>query len=366
MFRSLAKGFIHCLLATCILRPAWSQESTVDSVYKNNLLPSPSLTYQPSTDVVIGAYLLYQFKPRHAGNDTRPSNAQFWIASSFNEQTFMQLSHEYLTAGENWYLKGKIDSRFNPEYYYGIGNSTAEEDQIIVEYKFLQVEERVLKQVNHKLFVGGQLKYVWTSDMLFKTTEGDTLAKPLIPGVNGGQYGSLGITILKDERNSILTPTAKKYIELSTDVFFGDFMFWKIKFDYRRYWRIRDDEKKVIALQYLMDWGTGDIPFKEYSKLGGKRIMRGYLEGRYRDLLSSQLQAEFRWNFWGRLGMTTFAGLGNVLPNVSPEPSDIKAAAGAGLRFNINRKDPANVRVDYGFSLTDKVQAVYITFGEAF
>ena len=340
-----------------------------DSIpYKNNILPSPSFSYQPTTDIIIGAYLLYQFKPKKAGPETRASNAQFWIASSFNNQTFLELSHEFLSPGEKWYSKGKIDSRFNPEFYYGIGNDTPADSQAIAEYKYIQVEERLLRQIENKLFVGGQLKYIATSEIIFKTEQGDTIPPPNdVSGLNGVQYFGFGATGLIDQRNSILTPTGRKYIELALDYFLGDLSFLKIKFDYRKYWRLKDDKRKVVALQYMLDYGIGDVPFKEYSKLGGPKIMRGYILGRFRNLLSTQLQAEFRWTLIGRLGMTFFGGVGNVLPRlIELDPRDMKAALGTGLRFNINRKDPANVRIDFGFGLTDNSQALYITFGEAF
>ena len=358
------------LVLICMATKAFSQSEDQDTVeyvpYKNNILPTPSFTYQPATDIVIGAYLLYQFKPKKAGPETRASNAQLWVAASLNNQTFLRLSHENLTPGEKLYLTGKIDTRFNPEYYYGIGNEAKEEDQVIVEYDYFQVEERILVGIRKNIFGGGQIKYNWTSPMVFKSTKGDTLEHPDIPGTKGVQYIGLGGTFLRDKRNRILTPTENSYLEVAADAYFGDVTFGKVKFDYRRYWRIKNDEKKVLAFQYLLDWGFGEVPFREYSKMGGARIMRGYLEGRYRDLIASQVQAEFRWNMVGRFGMTFFGGFGNVLPNLDPEPDDLKAAVGAGLRFNVNRKDPANIRIDYGFSVTDRIQALYITFGEAF
>ena len=344
-------------------------DAQTDSIkpYKNNILPSPSLSYQPATDLIIGAYLLYQFKPKKAGPDTRPSNAQFWVASSFNQQNFLELSHETLTTGENWYLKGKIDARFNPEYYYGIGNDTPLEDQAIAEYKYVEVKERVLKQVKKKLFVGGQLQYTWTSPVVFKTESGDTIPPADVAGIDGNRNFGFGATVLKDERNSILTPTRNKYILLSFDYFLGDTKYFKTKLDIRKYWRIKNNDGNVIALQYLLEWAEGEVPFKEYSKLGGAKIMRGYIQGRYRNLVSTQLQAEYRRNIVGRLGFTLFGGIGNVLPSFTDlDPADMKYAVGTGLRFNINRKDPANVRIDYGVALGDNSQAVYITFGEAF
>ena len=93
--------------------------------------------------------------------------------------------------------------------------------------------------------------------------------------------------------------------------------------------------------------------------------MCGFLEGRFRDKQYIQFQSEYRVNLIGRFGATVFAGFGNVMPKFYKlDPGSLKVAGGFGFRFNINRKDPANVRIDVGFG--KNTQGVYITFGEAF
>jgi len=42
----------------------------------------------------------------------------------------------------------------------------------------------------------------------------------------------------------------------------------------------------------------------------------------------------------------------------------VKWSAGAGFRFNINKDDPTNIRIDYGVGRG--TSGFYIQFGEAF
>ena len=36
----------------------------IDTTYKNNIVPSPSFTYSPETDIVLGVFALYQYKTK--------------------------------------------------------------------------------------------------------------------------------------------------------------------------------------------------------------------------------------------------------------------------------------------------------------
>lgn len=109
----------------------------------------------------------------------------------------------------------------------------------------------------------------------------------------------------------------------------------------------------------------GDLPFQEYALLGGREIMRGYYEGRFRDANAAQLQAELRQHIHGRFGMAVFLAAGEVWGKNSNFTLDNpKIAGGLGLRFNLNPDDTTNIRIDYGIGRHDS--GLYVTIGEAF
>ena len=94
--------------------------------------------------------------------------------------------------------------------------------------------------------------------------------------------------------------------------------------------------------------------------------MRGYFEGRYRDLTFMMLQMEYRQYFWWRLGFVVFGGVGDVaddLLNYTFE--DLKYSYGLGLRFLFNQKEKVNIRIDLGFG-QDGNSGLYFGVEESF
>jgi len=277
-----------------------------------------------------------------------------------------------LPKNDSYYFKGLFEYKNWPELYFGIGPDTRNEDLMISEYTIVKVDEQAYKNLGKKLFVGLQVKYFNYYNVNFADTEGDDVPAPEdLTGSSGGHYLGLGVGVLKDERNSILTPITDYYFEFSSHFYSkalgSSSNFSSFLFDGRKYLDFESEGKHVLAFQGKALFTVGDVPFIELAKIGGKYIMRGYLEGRYRDKQYIQLQGEYRATIIGRFGGTLFAGTGNVMPKLSKfEMGSLKAAVGFGLRFNINRKDPANVRIDFGYGFEKDAKGVYITFGEAF
>jgi hypothetical protein len=58
-------------------------------------------------------------------------------------------------------------------------------------------------------------------------------------------------------------------------------------------------------------------------------------------------QAEWRVPLFWRLGATVFGAVGNVYPDLAHVDGDnLKAAGGPGLRLNVGRRNPVNIRLD--------------------
>ncbi|AZQ63279.1 hypothetical protein EI427_13815 [Flammeovirga pectinis] len=342
-------------------------DSLKKEVYKDNILPSPAFTYSPKTDVVLGIYLLYQFKMDRRDYSTRPSNINFYYGSSFKGQNFLSSEHTILTNKEKFFLKGIIEYKNTPEQLFGIGPNSSD-DYILSEYTSFEFKERVLYQFRPKLFVGGRLRYITLFDFTYNDQENNSIPPPNVTGAEGGHYLGFGPVLMYDKRNSILTPTQNYYLDFAATFYASsleDGGFATIELDARRYLDFDTDGKRVLAFQGLMKSTFGNVPFNELALLGGKQILRGYTLGRFRDEHYLQLQAEFRATLIGRFGATAFAGTGTVYDQFD-DFKYIKAALGGGLRFNINRKDPANVRIDFAWSVTDNNKGLYITLGEAF
>ena len=101
------------------------------------------------------------------------------------------------------------------------------------------------------------------------------------------------------------------------------------------------------------------------TKLGGSHILRGYYEGRYRDLKMMALQLEYRAPVFSRIGFAVFAGIGDVALNLNDfKSSSIKYSYGLGIRYKLTKNEKVNIRID--FEISDFGNSLYLTMKEAF
>ena len=111
---------------------------------------------------------------------------------------------------------------------------------------------------------------------------------------------------------------------------------------------------------------SGFVPFRELAYFGGHRGMRGFYEGRFRDNSMLFGQAEYRFHFAKRHGMTLFGSVGQVASDLNKfESNGNKYAGGLGYRFMLNTKEKINIRVDYAVG-TGGTSGLYFAIGESF
>jgi hypothetical protein len=86
--------------------------------------------------------------------------------------------------------------------------------------------------------------------------------------------------------------------------------------DLRHYFNLTLDH--VIAVQAYLLSESGSPPFYDLGLLGGSKMMRGYITGRYRDRTYYTIQSEYRMPqlIW-RFGLIFFAGIGDVAPSLA-------------------------------------------------
>ena len=119
----------------------------------------------------------------------------------------------------------------------------------------------------------------------------------------------------------------------------------------------------TLAFGFRTQLSSGDLPFFKRPMLGGRDLMRGYIDGRWRDKASWWLGAE--WRLWvlprgfpipftralrvERVGIAPFYEVGAVGPSgFDLFDSKIRHSYGVGLRVTLERQAP--FRVDFGFS----------------
>jgi hypothetical protein len=340
-----------------------------ENFYKAHVTILPNVSYSPETRLVLGGVLMYQFKPSHSSGNTRSSNLILNATYTLNRQLMIEAYPFVFLPGEKWILSGSYYYHFYPQNYWGIGSDTRPDDKWNIEYKQWWFRQAILKQVGSHLFAGPQFRVSKTYQMEIKSTGDQPRPRPTLPGILPTMTSGVGFVIRWDNRNSLMTPMHNELVEFSAMWYPGwlgstyPFSSWNL--DLRKYIPLGPHNSPVLAMNMIVSLTTGNPPFLETAALGGSEIMRGYYKGRFRDHDAAQVQLAFRQHLIGRFGLCTFAAAGQVWPNVRTIGlNNLKWSAGAGLRFNLNPDDQANLRFDFGFGR--HVMGYYLTLGEAF
>jgi hypothetical protein len=114
----------------------------------------------------------------------------------------------------------------------------------------------------------------------------------------------------------------------------------------------------------MVEQALGDVPYMLMPQTGRQFTTRGYVQGRYRGKLFLHYEAELRAHFWKFIGGVAFAGV-NTLSEPNDEIKYINPNMGAGLRFNINKSQRTNIRIDYALGLNNN-SGLYFQICEVF
>lgn len=155
----------------------------------------------------------------------------------------------------------------------------------------------------------------------------------------------------------------------------GEYDFGAITIDYRQYYKVSKNHRRVLAWNILAKTKIGNyIPFSQQSIVGGPFNLRGYFLGQYRD--NTAISAELEWrHMWDiatntkikrllhRLGYAAWVGCGFMGENII-KYNAVLPNMGGGLRVEVQKR--MNFRVDAGYSFADKHVLFYFNMTEAF
>jgi outer membrane protein assembly factor BamA len=216
----------------------------------------------------------------------------------------------------------------------------------------------MLKKIGNGLFVGPNIKYIRYANISAPNFNG--FSDELKPAESKG----LGLSILKDVRNSLLTPTTGYYVFLNSSYVFSASNYKELMLDARIYKTWRD--RLTLATRFVTDINIGSPPFYDFAFLGGDKFVRGYYYGRFRDKNLSNIQTEFRGRVYKIIGMSLFGGLARLSTEKNYlATSNTKYNYGLGLRVVMDKKEKTNLRLDYAIGSNGN-NGFYISFGESF
>ena len=223
----------------------------------------------------------------------------------------------------------------------------------------------LLRNLGRNIFVGPRYQYR-------KLATGIDGPSPpggfVIPEIDlKSNSAALGFHVQRDKRNSTFYPTKGTLFDFTGDFFdqvWGsrrEYQTYKVAFNgYRQM-----ADKQVFAYRAMACSANGSVPFYDLCLFGFNSDLRGYTTGEFQNRRMFASQTEYRLELRKRLGLVAFAGVGGVASTWGNFRSDqLLPAAGAGLRFKLDKQNHINYRIDFAYGREG--HTISIGVGEAF
>lgn len=178
---------------------------------------------------------------------------------------------------------------------------------------------------------------------------------------------ALGFHVQRDLRDSTFYATKGSLFDFKADFFdesLGSrrqYQTYKVSFNQYR----PLNEKSVLAYRGVICSANQSVPFYDLCLFGTSNDIRGYTGGEFQNRRMFAGQAEYRRHVKGWFGVVAFGGVGGVARRWNEFRMDeLLPAAGAGLRFTLEKKNHINYRVDWAIGRAGHTLTIGI--GEAF
>jgi hypothetical protein len=322
------------------------------------------------TSTTAGTYL----GPRKTTNLSSATFAPYW---NFGRQFGLPLRTSVWFPNNTLTIQGDIRFLRYPEYTWGLGSTTNNDNKTLVDYNYIRFYQSVLKPIRPYLFagIGYDLDY---HSKIHSNDIGVDLTK--FTNYNYGTDGkslSSGVTfnLLYDTRNNSINPLPGAYANVVFRVnpqFLGSDDNWRsLYIDLRKYIPLnpwKPTQQNTLALWSYLWSSFGNVPYLDLPSVGWdpyNRSGRGIEQNRYRGKTMFYFEGEYRRDITdnGLFGFVIFgninsvSGTGNLFTAWHP-------AAGTGLRIKFNKGSGTNLGIDYGFS--NGYGAILLNLGEAF
>lgn len=326
----------------------------------------PYVFYTPETELAFGAGGIFVF---YTAKDSiiYPSKLGFgaYYSTLNNYKISANLAMYFFE--NRLYIRVPVSFGFFVDRYWGVGDDIPNNGT--EQYSRQDISASLYLQSPPKVFAADRSGLVvdYNKTDIIDRKENPLLYDSTLIGVDGGELLGFGLDLTWENRDNIFFPNSGGYQYFRVTYYapiLSGFKYMDVELDVRHYWAIKEDH--VIATNFYLQSTTGEIPFYKTPGLGGAQRMRGYFFGRYRDNFYSTLQLEYRQYFWRRFGFVAFFGLGNVSSEIlTYDFRTMKYSYGGGLRFQFNKDQKINLRMDIGFG-QDGNSGIYFGIEEAF
>lgn len=361
----------HCFRLLCLsslLLPCFSTVVAQDSTQATaKLVVFPAMTRSIETSWAFGGAASYTFRASSKDTLSRTSSIQMGVLYSLRKQLVSSVRGTQYLHNENWILNEQVSFSSFPDKFWGLGKNTT--DNSVEDYSFKQmyVYLHFMKKIAPRLFAGLLYEYqrVWN----IKYQAGGLFDQQQVDGRHNYHVSGLGLSLTYDSRNHAFSPEkgffAQTYFNHFSPVTGSQFPYTNIVVDVRKY--MPAGKNAVLAAQAWLFGNIGKaVPLRSMAAFGGDNTMRGYYQGRFRDLQQFVIQGEYRRHVYKRFGLVAFAGFGNVAHEMGDlNFSNLKYSVGGGLRYALNASEKLNLRIDYGIGKGNN-SGFYFQLAEAF
>jgi hypothetical protein len=178
---------------------------------------------------------------------------------------------------------------------------------------------------------------------------------------------ALGFHVQRDKRDSTFYPTKGSLFDFTGDFFANGLgsrrQYQTYRVSYNGFYTLAP--KQILAYRGMICSANQNVPFYDLCLYGTRNDLRGYTGGEFQNRRSFATQAEYRRELKGRFGLVAFGGIGGIARRWNAFRTDeLLPAAGAGLRFKLDKKNHINYRVDLAVGREGRTLTIGV--GEAF
>jgi outer membrane protein assembly factor BamA len=346
--------------------PAAGQSRKDSSIKNYHILVLPLIARSIETDWSLGVASSLTFHIRPTDTSSRTSNLQGVAIYSLRKQFVVALNGTIYFPGEKYILSHQFSYSSFPDKFWGLGNKTPNSAEEPYRFRQFYIYLHGQRSLGNNLYAG--IIYQFQDLLSIDYVSGGLFDQQDVKGRSPYHVSGLGLSLTYDTRNNAFSPDKGQMFQVYYNRFASllgsNFSFNNYVFDLRKYIGIH--QKQVLAFQLYGFFNTGQIPLRNLASLGGSNGMRGYYEGRFRDLNQIYFQSEFRAPLFWRLGAVVFGGIGDVSGDHSQNQfNSLKYSYGGGLRIALNKTERLNLRLDYGAGRYSS-HGFYFQLGEAF
>lgn len=355
--------FIFCFFCFYFLGAVQAQER--DSLkFDNTILPIAF--FLPETSLGLGVTGITTFRKSSEALDNRPSQFLYSAVYTFKKQLLFFFPFEIYTKNNHRRIKGELGYYRYFYNYYGTGSQSRTEDVENYSVNFPRFDLSYALTKNRIFYLGAGFKFDHFD--ITEIQEGGLLDAQKPIGYNGGYKLNAQLLLIKDKRDNILSPSKGTYFKIvaeqSLKGLLTEFNYWKLDFDFRYYFPLKDDW--VLASRINSSHVSRNAPFFDMVYISSPLRARGFSDRRFiaRNIVTSQF--ELRYPIIKRLKGSVFVSPNMIYNNdiSSFDDARLKVSGGIGIRYELDKTEKTRIRLDVASG--DGDLNFYLTMNEAF